>query len=249
MHVFLLCAHVHYQWPWPLDMSTSCPLSLSLPNQKHFLLLLSVCSSSSSSRPRFFLLFSSGQGCTSNYKSIEAWPGLCNLCGIFVQRRFCVRAASENGPGSAFWSGIGLFLSALFPTNPNHFFFSFFFLRGTWLNKNVPYARQDSRTWPKQIINSSSRFSANISLRPRSLAACSDFWTWVLNAGSLPAQSPLFSRLYRSASTAVFFFPSLSTHSALLYSRALIVNRACPLASSFLWSPPLYWGRNCGRAM
>lgn len=170
MHVFLLCAHVHYRRPWPLDMSTSCPLSLSLPNQKHFLLLLSVCSSSSSSRPRFFLLFSSGQGCTSNYKSIEAWPGLCNLCGIFVQRRFCVRAASENGPGSAFWSGIGLFLSALFPTNPNHFFFSFFFLRGTWLNKNVPYARQDSRTWPKQIINSSSRFSANISLRPRSLA-------------------------------------------------------------------------------
>lgn len=127
MHVFLLCAHVHYQRPWPLDMSTSCPLSLSLPNQKHFLLLLSVCSSSSSSRPRFFLLFSSGQGCTSNYKSIEAWPGLCNLCGIFVQRRFCVRAASENGPGSAFWSGIGLFLSALFPTNPNHFFFFFFF--------------------------------------------------------------------------------------------------------------------------
>lgn len=207
MHVFLLCAHVHYQWPWPLDMSTSCPLSLSLPNQKHFLLLLSVCSSSSSSRPRFFLLFSSGQGCTSNYKSIEAWPGLCNLCGIFVQRRFCVRAASENGPGSAFWSGIGLFLSALFPTNPNHFFFSFFFLRGTWLNKNVPYARQDSRTWPKQIINSSSRFSANISLRPRSLACMFRFLN--VSAECWIASSPI---------SAVLSSLSLGKHRCFFFS-------------------------------
>lgn len=248
MHVFLLCAHVHYRRPWSLDMSTSCPLSLSLPNQKHFLLLLSVCSSSSSSRPRFFLLFSSGQGCTSNYKSIEAWPGLCNLCGIFVQRRFCVRAASENGLGSAFWSGIGLFLSALFPTNPNRFFNFFFYEELGWIRmfhmhvRTRELDRSRSSTLPldfPQIFHC---------VRALSLA-CSDFWTWVLNAGSLPAQSPLFSRLYRSASTAVFFFFPPSTHSALLYSRALIVNRACPLASSFLWSPPLYWGRNCGRAM
>lgn len=218
MHVFLLCAHVHYRRPWSLDMSTSCPLSLSLPNQKHFLLLLSVCSSSSSSRPRFFLLFSSGQGCTSNYKSIEAWPGLCNLCGIFVQRRFCVRAASENGPGSAFWSGIGLFLSALFPTNPNHFFFSFFFLRGTWLNKNVPYARQDSRTWPKQIINSSSRFSANISLRPRSLACMFRFLN--VSAECWIASSPIsavLSSLSLGKHRCFFFLPPLYPQCTALF--------------------------------
>lgn len=30
----------------------------------------------------FFCLFFSGQGSLGNYKSIKAWPGLCNLCGI-----------------------------------------------------------------------------------------------------------------------------------------------------------------------
>lgn len=56
-----------------------------------------------------FFLFFSGQGCAGNYKSIEAWPGLYNLCGIFDQWCFCVRAASENGLGSVVWSKIGFF--------------------------------------------------------------------------------------------------------------------------------------------
>lgn len=149
-------------------------------------------------------------------------------------------------------SGLGLgFLSTLFPKNPKRFFFFFFFfLQAAWLKMNVPYARQNLRTWLKQIISSSSRFSKTISLYSHSLAACSDFWTllrraWVLNAGPHPAQSLLFSRHYRSTSTTVFF---PSTHCALLYSCAVVVNKACPLASSSLWSPPLCWGRNCGRA-
>lgn len=67
----------------------------------------SVCSSSSSSsssRPRvlFFSLSSlafSGQGCTSNYKSIEAWPGLYNLCGIFVEAPLLCESSLRERPG------------------------------------------------------------------------------------------------------------------------------------------------------
>lgn len=207
MHVFLLCAHVHYQWPWPLDMSTSCPLSLSLPNQKHFLLLLSVCSSSSSSRPRFFLLFSSGQGCTSNYKSIEAWPGLCNLCGIFVQRRFCVRAASENGPGSAFWSGIGLFLSALFPTNPNRFFNFFFYEELGWIRMFHMHVRTRELDWSRSSTLPLDFPQIFHCVRALSLA-CSDFWTRV-SAECWIASSPI---------SAVLSSLSLGKHRCFFFS-------------------------------
>ena len=154
--------------------------------------------------PDFFLLFFSGQGCTSNYKSIEAWPGLYNLCGIFVQCRFCVRAASENGPGSAFWSGIGLFLCTLFPTNPNHFFF--FYEELGWKRMFHMHVR----TWELDQSRSSTlpldfpqMFHC---VRALLLHVLIFELARVLNAGSLPAQSLLFSRLYRSASTAVFFF-------------------------------------------
>lgn len=128
-HVFLLCAHVHVdcQRPWPWDMNTSCLLSLSLANQTLSPIVARLLFSVIIKAQIFFfllLLFFSGQGCAGNYKSIEAWPGLYNLCGIFVQSRFCARAASENGLGSAFWSGIGFFeRSFFFPTNPNHFIF------------------------------------------------------------------------------------------------------------------------------
>lgn len=52
----------------------------------------------------------------------------------------------------------------------------------------------------------------------------------VSNVGPHPAQSLLHCHLYRSSSTTLLCCFS-STHSALLYSFAVVVNKACPLAS------------------
>ena len=112
-------------------------------------------------------------------------------CIICVEFLFSAASVWERplrmAPAQRSGLGLGFFRVLFFSNKPKPFFF---FLQGTWLNKNVPYARQDSRTWPKQIINSSSRLSTNISLRPRSLAACSDFWTCV-SAECWIASSPI----------------------------------------------------------
>lgn len=43
----------------------------------------------------FFCIFFSGQGSLGNYKSIKAWPGLCNLCGfIYFFLFFLISSAS-----------------------------------------------------------------------------------------------------------------------------------------------------------
>lgn len=72
----------------------------------------------------FFCIFFSGQGSLGNYKSIKAWPGLCNLCGIFFffsdQQCLCVRvaSASENVLSLAGCSNVWFFQHG-----PGHIFF------------------------------------------------------------------------------------------------------------------------------
>lgn len=187
-------------------MNTSCLLSLLLTNQTFSpfvvcLLLLVIIKA-----PDFFLLLFSGQGCTSNYKSTEARPGLYNLCGIFVQCRFCVRAASENGLGSALWSGVLVFwalsLSFLFFSNKPKPFFT----RKRMFHMHV-------RTWePTHIINSSSRFSKKIFTL--STLSCCMFWflstlrtvfeCWTLAHIQHNFSSSLSLHKHHSA---LFFFP------------------------------------------
>lgn len=217
-------------------MNTSCLLSLLLTNQTLSPFVVCLPFLVIIKNPRFFFLpFFSGQGCAGNYKSIEAWPGLYNLCGIFVQCRFCVRAASENGLGSAFWSGIGVFSSALFPAN--HFYEELGWKRmfhthvSTW-ELNQSRSSTLPLDFPK-IFDSVSTLSCCMFWLFELLYEC---WT-TSSAGSCT----LVFIAHTSTNLLCCFFPS--THSALLYSCTAVVNKACPLASSFLWSSSSLLGK------
>lgn len=67
---------------------------------------------SSASSPKLIGLFFSGQGSLGNYKSIEAWPGLCNLCGIFFFSfwsavplcEICLGECPPTGEGFPTWT-------------------------------------------------------------------------------------------------------------------------------------------------
>lgn len=180
----------------------------------------------------FSFLFFSGQGCAGNYKSIEAWPGLYNLCGI-------LSSVWEQPPrmASAQWSGPRLGFS----NKPKPFF----------MRNSAEKECSICTSGPENFTKADHQLFLWIFQKYFTVFALfsHDFWilcrlAWLLIAGPHPAQSVLYSHLYRSTSTILSPPPLL-----LLCSCAVVVNKACPLASSFLWSPPLYWGRNCGRAM
>lgn len=149
----------------------------------------------------FFYFFSfSGQGCTGNYKSIEAWPGLYNLCGICVL--LCESSLRE-------WPPLSVLLWRLF-----FFLFCFLFPANHFLWENLAVKECSTCTSVLENLTKADHqlfLPKNISLYPRSLDACSYFWTLsrlLLKAGPHPAQSHVLSlHKHHSALFVYFLYP------------------------------------------
>lgn len=189
----------------------------------------------------FFYFFSfSGQGCTGNYKSIEAWPGLYNLYGICVL--LCESSLREWPPLSVLLWRLGFFCSAfLFPAN--HFLWENLAVKEcstcTSVLENLTKADHQLFLPIFQKYFTLSTLSWCMFLFLNSFKTVAESWTTSSSVScTLAPQAPLCF---------VCLFPLPTVH--CFYSCEVVVNKAFPLAPSFLWSPPLYWGKNCGSAM
>ncbi len=150
-----------------------------------------------------------------------------------------MRAASENGPGSAFCSGFGFFEHFFFFQQTQTIFFFFFYeeLGGKRMFhmyvRALELDRSRSSTLPRDFPKIFHPVHAlllrvlifELSLS-RDLCECR---TLDHIQHNILYSSSLSLHKHHSA---LFFSPP--THSALLYSCAVVVNKACPLASSFL---------------
>lgn len=107
------CEHMHMQTTRDRGYETLTHSLAHKPNTFCFLFLSTLLYHH---QGPFFFLFSF-LGNAARAITNASRPGLYNLCGIFDQWCFCVRAASENGLSSAVWSQIGYFQQT-----QNHFF-------------------------------------------------------------------------------------------------------------------------------